>query len=151
MNTSNKINNLRSELNDHNYRYYVLDDPVISDAEYDRLLRELQSLEDAHPDLIADDSPTQRVGAPPLDGFGNIRHRIPMQSLANAMDTEEILAFHDRLIRRLGKEQAIEYIAEPKLDGLAVELVYEKVNLIPELQPHGLYPFFAIRQGWWKE
>ena len=130
MNTSNKINDLRSELNDHNYRYYVLDDPVISDAEYDRLLRELQSLEDAHPDLIADDSPTQRVGAPPLDGFGNIRHRIPMQSLANAMDTEEILAFHDRLIRRLGKEQAIEYIAEPKLDGLAVELVYEKGKFV---------------------
>ncbi len=130
MNTSNKINNLRSELNDHNYRYYVLDDPVISDAEYDRLLRELQSLEDVHPDLIADDSPTQRVGAPPLDGFGNIRHRIPMQSLANAMDTEEILAFHDRLIRRLGKEQAIEYIAEPKLDGLAVELVYEKGKFV---------------------
>ncbi|MDP6230498.1 MAG: NAD-dependent DNA ligase LigA [Candidatus Marinimicrobia bacterium] len=130
MNTSNKINDLRSELNDHNYRYYVLDDPVISDAEYDRLLRELQLLEDSHPDLIADDSPTQRVGAPPLDGFGNIRHRIPMQSLANAMDTEEILAFHDRLIRRLGKEQAIEYIAEPKLDGLAVELVYEKGKFV---------------------
>lgn len=130
MNTSNKINDLRSELNDHNYRYYVLDDPVISDAEYDRLLRELQSFEDVHPDLIADDSPTQRVGAPPLDGFGNIRHRIPMQSLANAMDTEEILAFHDRLIRRLGKEQAIEYIAEPKLDGLAVELVYEKGKFV---------------------
>ncbi len=130
MNTSNKINNLRSELNDHNYRYYALDDPVISDAEYDRLLRELQSLEDVHPDLIADDSPTQRVGAPPLDGFGNIRHRIPMQSLANAMDTEEILAFHDRLIRRLGKEQTIEYIAEPKLDGLAVELVYEKGKFV---------------------
>ncbi|MDP5958226.1 MAG: NAD-dependent DNA ligase LigA [Candidatus Marinimicrobia bacterium] len=130
MNTSNKINDLRSELNDHNYRYYVLDDPVISDAEYDRLLRELQSLEDSHPDLIADDSPTQRVGAPPLDGFGNIRHRIPMQSLANAMDTEEILAFHDRLIRRLGKEQTIEYIAEPKLDGLAVELVYEKGKFV---------------------
>ena len=130
MNTSNKINDLRSELNDHNYRYYALDDPVISDAEYDRLLRELQSLEDSHPDLIADDSPTQRVGAPPLDGFGNIRHRIPMQSLANAMDTEEILAFHDRLIRRLGKEQTIEYIAEPKLDGLAVELVYEKGKFV---------------------
>ena len=70
MNTSNKINNLRSELNDHNYRYYVLDDPVISDAEYDRLLRELQSLEDAHPDLIADDSPTQRVGAKPPSLYG---------------------------------------------------------------------------------
>lgn len=125
MSVRTNIDALRSELNDHNYRYYVLDDPVISDAEYDRLLRELQSLEDAHPDLITNDSPTQRVGAPPLDGFGSIEHRIPMQSLANAMDTDELLAFHDRLIRRLGEEKAIEYIAEPKLDGLAVELVYE--------------------------
>jgi DNA ligase (NAD+) len=124
------INDLRSELNDHNYRYYVLDDPVISDAEYDRLLRELQSLEDTHPKLITDDSPTQRVGALPLEGFGNIEHRIPMQSLANAMDSDELLAFHDRLIRRLGKEQAIEYIAEPKLDGLAVELVYENGQFV---------------------
>ncbi len=111
MSTRTKIDNIRSELNDHNYRYYVLDDPVISDAEYDRLLRELQSLEDTHPELITDDSPTQRVGALPLEGFGNIEHRIPMQSLANAMDSDELLAFHDRLIRRLGKEQAIEYIA----------------------------------------
>ncbi len=125
MSVRTNIDDLRSELNDHNYRYYVLDNPVISDAEYDRLLRELQYLEDAHPDLITNDSPTQRVGAPPLDGFGSIEHRIPMQSLANAMDTDELLAFHDRLIRRLGEEKAIEYIAEPKLDGLAVELVYE--------------------------
>lgn len=130
MSTRTKIDNLRSELNDHNYRYYVLDDPVISDAEYDRLLRELQSLEDTHPELITDDSPTQRVGALPLEGFGNIEHRIPMQSLANAMDSDELLAFHDRLIRRLGKEQAIEYIAEPKLDGLAVELVYENGQFV---------------------
>ena len=130
MSTRTKIDNLRSELNDHNYRYYVLDDPVISDAEYDRFLRELQSLEDTHPELITDDSPTQRVGALPLEGFGNIEHRIPMQSLANAMDSDELLAFHDRLIRRLGKEQAIEYIAEPKLDGLAVELVYENGQFV---------------------
>lgn len=130
MSTRTKIDNIRSELNDHNYRYYVLDDPVISDAEYDRLLRELQSLEDTHPELITDDSPTQRVGALPLEGFGNIEHRIPMQSLANAMDSDELLAFHDRLIRRLGKEQAIEYIAEPKLDGLAVELVYENGQFV---------------------
>jgi len=130
MSTRAKIDDLRSELNDHNYRYYVLDDPVISDAEYDRLLRELQSLEDTHPELITDDSPTQRVGALPLEGFGNIEHRIPMQSLANAMDSDELLAFHDRLIRRLGKEQTIEYIAEPKLDGLAVELVYENGQFV---------------------
>lgn len=130
MNVRNKINDLRSELNDHNYRYYVLDNPVISDAKYDRLLRELQSLEDAHPDLITNDSPTQRVGAPPLDGFGSIEHRIPMQSLANAMNIGELLAFHDRLIRRLGEERNIEYIAEPKLDGLAVELVYENGKFV---------------------
>jgi len=125
MSVQNKINDLRSELNDHNYRYYVLDNPIISDAEYDHILRELQSLEDVHPDLITDNSPTQRVGAPLLEGFESIQHRIPMQSLANAMDTDDFLSFHNRLIRKLGEEQAIEYIAEPKLDGLAVELVYE--------------------------
>lgn len=130
MNVREKIKDLRSELNDHNYRYYVLDNPVISDAKYDRLLRELQSLEDAHPDLITNDSPTQRVGAPPLEGFGSIEHRIPMQSLANAMNIGELLAFHDRLIRRLGEERNIEYIAEPKLDGLAVELVYENGKFV---------------------
>lgn len=102
MNIQEKINKLRSNLNDHNYRYYVLDEPLVSDAEYDRMLRELQELEDAHPKLKTDDSPTQRVGAPPLEAFGTIEHRIPMQSLANAMDTNEIFAFHDRLVRRIG-------------------------------------------------
>ena len=125
MSIPDKIQKLRADLNKHNYRYYVLDEPVVSDAEYDRMLRELQELEDAHPDLKTVDSPTQRVGAPPLEAFGTIEHRIPMQSLANAMATDEILAFHERLIRRLGEEQDIEYVAEPKLDGLAVELVYE--------------------------
>ncbi len=124
MSIPDKIQKLRADLNKHNYRYYVLDEPVVSDAEYDRMLRELQELEDAHPDLKTVDSPTQRVGAPPLEAFGTIEHRIPMQSLANAMATDEILAFHERLIRRLGEEQDIEYVAEPKLDGLAVELVY---------------------------
>lgn len=126
MNIQKKINKLRSDLNDHNYNYYVLNDPVISDAEYDRMLRELQELEKAYPNLKTDDSPTQRVGAPPVEVFGTIEHRIPMQSLANAMETDEILAFHNRLARRIGEDQDIEYIAEPKLDGLAVELVYEQ-------------------------
>lgn len=130
MNIKDKIQQLRSKLDEHNYRYYVLDDPLISDAEYDRLLRELQTFEEENPDLITPDSPTQRVGARPLDAFGSIRHRIPMLSLANAMDTNELLAFHERLIRRLGKEQIIEYIAEPKLDGLAVELVYENGHFV---------------------
>ena len=130
MNIKDKIQQLRRKLDEHNYRYYVLDDPLISDAEYDRLLRELQTFEEENPDLITPDSPTQRVGARPLDAFGSIRHRIPMLSLANAMDTDELLAFHDRLIRRLGEEQVIEYIAEPKLDGLAVELVYENGHFV---------------------
>ena len=130
MNIKDKIQQLRRKLDEHNYRYYVLDDPLISDAEYDRLLRELQTFEEENPDLITPDSPTQRVGARPLDAFGSIRHRIPMLSLANAMDTDELLAFHDRLIRRLGEEQIIEYIAEPKLDGLAVELVYENGHFV---------------------
>ena len=130
MNIKDKIQQLRRKLDEHNYRYYVLDDPLISDAEYDRLLRELQTFEEENPDLITPDSPTQRVGARPLDAFGSIRHRIPMLSLANAMDTDGLLAFHDRLIRRLGEEQVIEYIAEPKLDGLAVELVYENGHFV---------------------
>ena len=130
MNEEKRIHELRADLNDHNYRYYVQDDPVISDSEYDDLLRELQSLEEKYPDLITPDSPTQRVGAKPSEAFGSITHRIPMQSLANAMDTDGILAFHDQLTRRLGDDRSIEYIAEPKLDGLAVELVYENGQLI---------------------
>ncbi len=130
MNKEKRIHELRADLNDHNYRYYVQDDPVVSDSEYDDLLRELQSLEEKYPDLIIPDSPTQRVGAKPSEAFGSITHRIPMQSLANAMDTDGILAFHDQLTRRLGDDRTIEYIAEPKLDGLAVELVYENGQLI---------------------
>jgi len=130
MNEEKRIHELRADLNDHNYRYYVQDDPVVSDSEYDDLLRELQSLEEKYPDLITPDSPTQRVGAKPSEAFGSITHRIPMQSLANAMDTDGILAFHDQLTRRLGDDRTIEYIAEPKLDGLAVELVYENGQLI---------------------
>ncbi len=124
------INTLRKELNDHNYRYYVLDDPLISDVEYDVLLRELQALEEENPELITADSPTQRVGARPLEAFGTIQHRIPMMSLANAMSTDEILAFHEQIMRRLGIERHIEYVVEPKLDGLAVELVYENGQFV---------------------
>ncbi|MCH7762304.1 MAG: NAD-dependent DNA ligase LigA [Candidatus Marinimicrobia bacterium] len=130
MNIQDTINTLRKELNDHNYRYYVLDDPIISDAEYDHLLRELQALEKEHPEYIAADSPTQRVGAQPLEAFGTIEHRIPMMSLANAMSTDEILAFHDQIMRRLDDTRQIEYVVEPKLDGLAVELVYENGQFV---------------------
>ena len=119
------INNLCNQLNYHNIRYYVHNDPSISDNEYDKLLRELQNLESNHPHLVKADSPTQRVGATPLSEFGSITHRLPMLSLSNAMDADEIQQFHEQTQKGLGI-QKIEYVAEPKLDGLAVELVYEE-------------------------
>ena len=123
--TDNKIQALRDQLNDHNYRYYVLDDPLISDSEYDQLFRELQKLETDNPNLITEDSPTRRVGAEPLSSFGSWTHRMPMLSLANAMNEDELAAFDTRVKKGLDTEKDLEYIAEPKLDGLAVELVYE--------------------------
>jgi len=120
-----RIAQLREEINYHNYRYYVLDDPVISDAEYDQLMRELESLEKQFPQFITPTSPTQRVGAPPLDKFEEVRHTIPMLSLANAFAEEEVREFDNRIKRFLGTTQDIEYCAELKIDGVAVELVYE--------------------------
>ena len=119
------IQQLREDINRHNIRYYVHDDPVVSDAEYDVLLRELESLEQEHPNLITADSPTQRVGAAPLSEFQPLTHRLPMLSLANAMNEEELIEFDTQVKKGLGAENEVEYIAEPKLDGLAVELVYE--------------------------
>jgi len=115
---------LREQIQLHNYRYYVLDDPQIPDAGYDRLLRELQTLEQAHPELITDDSPTRRVGAEPLRGFGEVRHEVPMLSLDNAFDDDELGEFDRRVRERLDME-SVDYVAEPKLDGLAVSLLYE--------------------------
>ena len=123
--TDNQIQDLRDQLNDHNYRYYVLDDPLISDSEYDQLFRELQKLETDNPNLITEDSPTRRVGAEPLSSFGSWTHRMPMLSLANAMNEDELAAFDTRIKKGLDTEKDLEYMAEPKLDGLAVELVYE--------------------------
>lgn len=114
----------------HNRRYYQLDAPEISDAEYDRLMQELQALERQHPDLAAPDSPTQRVGAPPLEKFRAVTHLTPMLSLANAFSAEEIREFDRRCRRLLGTEAAIRYVVEPKLDGLAVNLLYERGALI---------------------
>jgi len=118
---------LRRDLNYHNYRYYVLDSPEISDAEYDRLLRELQDLEARYPELVTPDSPAQRVGAPPLDEFATVQHRVPMLSLGNAFDAEELRAFDERIKRHLGlpAQEEVDYIAELKVDGLAVSLAYE--------------------------
>lgn len=123
--TQKRIEELRERLNHHNYRYYILDDPEISDAEYDRLLRELQNLENEFPGLITQDSPTQRVGAPPLEAFSTVEHAQPMLSLDNAFGDEEVREFDARLKRLLKIEQDIEYVVEPKIDGVAVELVYE--------------------------
>ena len=120
---------LREQINYHNYRYYVLDNPEIPDAEYDKLFRELQGLERQYPFLIAADSPTQRIGAEPRKDFGEVKHVIPMLSLDNAFSEEEARAF-DRRVREGLKVEEVEYAAEPKLDGLAVSLLYEEGVLV---------------------
>lgn len=125
-----RIEALRREIREHNYRYYVLDDPSVPDAEYDRLMRELETLEAAHPELVTPDSPTQRVGAEPADRFGEVRHVIPMLSLANAFSEDDLNAFYKRIRDRLGTDDDIEFAAEPKLDGLAVSLLYEDGKLV---------------------
>lgn len=118
------IQELRACIHYHNYRYYVLDSPEISDQDYDRFFRELEELEKKYPYLITPDSPTQRVGAPPLESFKTVTHNLPMLSLGNAFTEEEIIEFDRRLKRFLKDNREITYVAEPKLDGLAVELVY---------------------------
>lgn len=130
MTPEQKIQKLREQLNFHNYRYYVLDDPEIPDAEYDRLLRELEKLEAEHPELITEDSPTQRVGAKPLASFDQVQHEIPMLSLGNCFSQEELDAFIKRIGDRLGSNEQIEFTVEPKLDGLAVSLRYENGLLV---------------------
>ena len=125
-----KVEKLREEIEYHNYRYYVLDQPEISDAQYDRLMRELEKIEEQYPELRSPNSPTQRVGAPPLEEFEIVRHSIPMLSLANAFDETEAKDFDKRVKKILGSSADMEYVAEPKLDGLAVELVYERGLLV---------------------
>ena len=126
----NRIIELRRTINDHNYNYYVLDNPIISDIEYDTLLRELDTLETKRPDLITTDSPTQRVGAAPLEAFTSVEHSIPMLSLENAMNSDELIAYYDRTKKGLGEIGDIQFVAEPKLDGIGVELIYQDGLLI---------------------
>ena len=128
-NVGDKINKLRNDINRHNYLYYVLDTPEIPDSEYDRLMRELQTLEQEHPELVTPDSPTQRVGAEPLREFGEVQHEIPMLSLENSFSDDELQAF-DRRVREKLEIALAEYVAEPKLDGLAVSLMYENGILV---------------------
>ena len=123
------IEDLREKIHYHNYRYYVLNEPEISDAEYDRLFQELEELERTYPDLITADSPTQRVGAKPLEEFGTYEHSIPMLSLNSVTAEEEVSDFDDRVRRMLGGEE-IEYVVEPKIDGLAMELIYEDGSFV---------------------
>ena len=125
-----RVKELRQALHRHNYRYYILDDPEISDAEYDRMMQELMKLEADFPDLMSQDSPTLRVGALPLDKFETIEHSFPMLSLENGFNDQDIMEFDRRIKRNLNIDSDIVYTAEPKLDGVAVELVYENGRLI---------------------
>lgn len=129
MSVKDEIEELRRRINYHNIRYYRDDDPEISDAEYDKLMRRLAELEAKHPELVAADSPTQRVGAAPLEKFEKQKHLRPMFSLGNAMDEAEVREFDARVKRMLGTDRQVEYVAEPKIDGLGVNLVYEKGRL----------------------
>jgi len=124
-----RIEKLRELINYHNYRYYVLDSPEISDHEYDELMGELRQLEEKFPQLITPDSPTQRVGAAPVEAFGVVEHREPMLSLGNVFSSEELFAWHKRISGLLGEEQ-FDLVAELKMDGLAVALTYEEGGLV---------------------
>jgi DNA ligase (NAD+) len=121
-----RVQELREQINYHNYRYYVLDDPVVSDAEFDRLLQDLTRLEEQYPELVTPDSPTQRVGAAPLEKFETVAHRQPMISLENAFSEAEAREFDERLKRFLRAAEDFHYVMEPKMDGTAIELVYER-------------------------
>ncbi|MBU0664100.1 MAG: NAD-dependent DNA ligase LigA [Proteobacteria bacterium] len=133
MDVEKRIRELRILLQEHAHRYYVLDDPLISDGEYDLLFNELLRLEEEHPELVTTDSPSQRPGGAPLDKFEQVVHRLPMLSLENAFSSDDLRAFEDRLLRFLNQDissSPLSYMAEPKVDGLAVELIYEQGCLL---------------------
>ena len=119
----NRINELRERINHYSYQYYTLDSPEISDAEYDTLIRELKQLEEQYPQLVTPDSPTQRVGATPLTAFGVVEHPVPLLSLADVINYEELLGWYGRVVKLIG-EQKMEFACEHKIDGLAISLTY---------------------------
>lgn len=121
-----QVKHLRDQINEYNYQYYVLDNPTVPDAEYDRMFRELVALEQEFPQLVTADSPTQRVGATPLKSFKQVTHDVLMLSLDNAFTDEDLLAFDKRIKQRLKTEENIAYMCEPKIDGVAVTLIYHK-------------------------
>jgi DNA ligase (NAD+) len=125
-----RIAKLREEINSHNYRYYVLDEPTIPDVAYDKLFGELSALEAQHPSLVTPESPTQRVGRAPASGFREVVHEIPMLSLGNAFTDQSVIEFDQRLKDRLGVSGPLAYSAEPKLDGAAISLMYEQGKLV---------------------
>src|SRR5262245_26752971 len=129
-NPAQRVEELYVLLRHHNYRYYVLDDPVVSDAEYDALMRELRALEEAHPELITPDSPTRRVGSTPSEKFAKVRHPIPMLSLGNAFDEDDLRAWRGRVLKLLGEQTSLAYVVEPKIDGLAIALTYQGGRLV---------------------
>jgi len=121
------IEQLREEINTHNYKYYVENSPTISDYEFDQLLKKLEDLEKQFPDLVTPDSPTQRVGGEPVEGFESAEHKVPMLSLANTYNFDELREFDERVKKNVGKA---EYVVEPKIDGAGVALLYEGGILI---------------------
>ena len=116
---ADEILRLRRDIEKHNYQYHVLDDPLISDAEYDGLFRRLLALEKKHPELVTPDSPTQKVGGPPLERFSTVQHSLPMLSLNNAMDPQELVEFEERIQRFLKHNESIDYAVEPKIDPVS--------------------------------
>jgi len=126
----NRVEELRREINEHNYRYYVLNAPTVSDAEYDRLMVELRRLEEQHPELVTPDSPTQRVGAPPAEEFVRVRHPAPILSLDNAFGGDEVRAWLERISRLLPADTRLDFVVEPKIDGLTVVLHYRDGVLV---------------------
>ncbi|MEM9182214.1 MAG: NAD-dependent DNA ligase LigA [Pseudomonadota bacterium] len=127
---SSRVSELRRALEKYSHEYYVLDQPTVPDAEYDRLLRELEALEAANPELITPDSPTQRVGGAPLPQFESVQHEVPMLSLGNAFAEQEVEEFDQRIRQRLDRDEPVSYVAEPKLDGLALSLLYRDGQLV---------------------
>ena len=134
MNPADRVQELRTLIRHHEERYYVHSAPEIADAEFDALMRELEQLEAEHPDLLTADSPTQRVGGRPVEGFATVEHAVPMLSLDNAYSEDELRAFDERVRRGLGETGAIPesvaYVAELKIDGLSIALTYDEGRLV---------------------
>src|SRR6202046_2908048 len=141
-----EIERLREKIRHHEYLYHVVDDPEISDAAFDKLLNKLKQLEKENPKLITPDSPTQRVGGAPRDGFQTVAHKTPMGSLDNAFSFEELANF-DRRVRELTGREKIEYVTEHKFDGLSMSLIYEKGALVRAVTRGGGTPGDAVRHN----